>query len=48
LLDNLVSRNGRLVFTHDPRVAMARVARDSESGRYSVDDSQAQISGLNH
>lgn len=33
LLDGLLARNGRLFFTHDPTVAMARVTRD-ESGRY--------------
>ena len=33
LLTDLLDRGGRLVFTHDPKVAMARVARD-ERGRF--------------
>jgi glyoxylase-like metal-dependent hydrolase (beta-lactamase superfamily II) len=33
LLGDLLARNGRLFFTHDPAVAMARVARDS-TGKY--------------
>ncbi len=33
LLGELVKRNGRLFFTHDPSVAMARVARDA-SGKF--------------
>ncbi|WP_304641764.1 MBL fold metallo-hydrolase [Pseudomonas sp.] len=36
LLDSLVARNGRLVFTHDPEVAVAHVTRDEHSGRYQV------------
>lgn len=36
LLDSLVARNGRLVFTHDPRIAVATVVRDEPSGRYQV------------
>lgn len=28
LLDNLIARNGRLVLTHDPCVAMGRMRRD--------------------
>lgn len=34
LLADLLARNGRLFFTHDPSCAMARVARDPESGKY--------------
>ncbi|KFJ90132.1 beta-lactamase [Pseudomonas sp. 1-7] len=37
LLADLVARGGRLVFTHDPDVAMGRVTRD-EKGRYGLDD----------
>jgi glyoxylase-like metal-dependent hydrolase (beta-lactamase superfamily II) len=33
LFDALVARRGRLFFTHDPAIAMARVVRD-EKGRY--------------
>lgn len=36
LLDSLVARNGRLVFTHDPEVAVAYVTRDEQNGRYQV------------
>lgn len=35
LLADLVARGGRLVFTHDPNVAMGRVTRD-EKGRYGL------------
>lgn len=35
LLSDLFSRDGRLVFTHDPEVAMGRVTRD-EKGRYGL------------
>jgi glyoxylase-like metal-dependent hydrolase (beta-lactamase superfamily II) len=35
LLGDLFSRDGRLVFTHDPQVAMGRVTRD-EKGRYGL------------
>ncbi|MDP9941966.1 MBL fold metallo-hydrolase [Ectopseudomonas alcaliphila] len=35
LLGDLVARGGRLVFTHDPDVAMGRVTRD-EKGRYGL------------
>jgi glyoxylase-like metal-dependent hydrolase (beta-lactamase superfamily II) len=37
LLDSLLARNGRLVFTHDPRIAMGRVVRD-EQQRYSLSE----------
>jgi glyoxylase-like metal-dependent hydrolase (beta-lactamase superfamily II) len=41
LLGDLVGRGGRLFFTHDPEVAMAKVARD-DRGRYrAVDDAPA-------
>ena len=36
LLEDLVRRNGRLVFTHDPVVAAGRVVRDG-GGRFSVE-----------
>jgi|SRR5690606_17364946 len=45
LLDSLLARGGRLVFTHDPRIAMGRVVRD-EQQRYSLDDSHAQLRDL--
>lgn len=37
LLSDLFSRGGRLVFTHDPDVAIGRVTRD-EKGRFGLDD----------
>ena len=45
LLDSLLARNGRIVFTHDPQVAMGRVARD-ENGRYSLSESWLTVQGL--
>lgn len=39
LLDDLYARNGRLVFTHDPEVAIGAIARD-DRGRYSLVDAQ--------
>lgn len=40
LLTDLLSRNGRLFFTHDPEVALGRLCRD-DRGRYSVSDTVA-------
>lgn len=37
LLSDLFSRGGRLVFTHDPDVAMGRLTRDGK-GRYGLDE----------
>ncbi|KEA64080.1 hypothetical protein ADIMK_1815 [Marinobacterium lacunae] len=37
VLENLHARQGRLVFTHDPDIALGRIHRD-ERGRYSVID----------
>lgn len=45
LLEDLLARNGRLVFTHDPRVAMGRVVRDSK-GKYGLSESCAEVVGL--
>ena len=45
LLDSLLARNGRLVFTHDPRIAMGRVVRD-EQQRYSLGDCCAELRQL--
>lgn len=39
LLDDLYARKGRLVFTHDPEVAIGAIACD-DRGRYSVVDAQ--------
>ncbi len=37
LFADLVARGGRIFFTHDPKVALARITRD-EKGRYGVTD----------
>lgn len=37
LLDDLLARHGRLVFTHDPEVAMGRVSRDGK-GKYGLSE----------
>lgn len=47
LLDSLLARDGRLVFTHDPRIAMGRVMRD-DAQRYSLVDSCAEVRQLSH
>ncbi|VXD01917.1 MBL fold metallo-hydrolase [Pseudomonas sp. 9AZ] len=45
LLADLFTRNGRLVFTHDPATAMGRISRD-EKGRYSVQQATEQVCQL--
>ena len=45
LLDSLLARKGRLVFTHDPQVAIGRVSRD-EQQRYGLLDASGEIVGL--
>lgn len=45
LLDDLYARNGRLVFTHDPEVAIGAIARD-DRGRYSIADAQSAAQQL--
>ncbi|WP_044872316.1 MBL fold metallo-hydrolase [Pseudomonas sp. LFM046] len=47
LLADLLARNGRLVFTHDPAIAMGRVVRDAK-GRYGLADSLADVRSLTH
>jgi len=42
LLQRLVERGGRLLFTHDPETALGHVIRD-ERGRYSVDRTEAAL-----
>lgn len=42
LLDSLLARGGRLVFTHDPRIAMGRVVRD-DSQRYGLSETHASL-----
>jgi glyoxylase-like metal-dependent hydrolase (beta-lactamase superfamily II) len=45
LLSDLHQRGGRLVFTHDPTVAMGRVVCDAK-GRYGLEDVQAAVCAL--
>lgn len=45
LLEDLLARNGRIVFTHDPDVAMGRVSRDAK-GRFGLSESSGEVSGL--
>lgn len=47
LLNDLLKRNGRLVFTHDPRVAMGRLSRD-EKGRFGLSESLEDVVTLAH
>lgn len=42
LLGELLSRNGRLFFTHDPNIAMGTLAKD-DKGRFSVVDEQVAL-----
>ena len=44
LLDDLVARNARVFFTHDPTCAIARVTRD-EKGRYGTTQGKARLAG---
>jgi glyoxylase-like metal-dependent hydrolase (beta-lactamase superfamily II) len=45
LLTDLLSRHGRLFFTHDPELALGAVARD-DKGKFSVVDTQRAIRDL--
>jgi glyoxylase-like metal-dependent hydrolase (beta-lactamase superfamily II) len=45
LLDDLLSRQGRLFFTHDPHHALARVALDGK-GRFHATDALARLTAL--
>lgn len=47
LLGQLLERNGRLVFTHDAKIAMGTVMRD-ERGRYSVSEQLESVTELAH
>lgn len=47
LLDSMVARHGRLVFTHDPQVAVAGVERDEHSGRYQATNPCGNVEMLN-
>ena len=45
LLADLVARNGRIVFTHDPEVAIGRLRRD-DRGRYGLSESSGDVTAL--
>lgn len=45
LFDDLVARGGRVFFTHDPDVALARLTKDA-SGRFGTADSRARLDGI--
>ncbi len=45
LLGDLVERDGRLFFTHDPEVALSKVARDAK-GKFSAVDDQRVLRAL--
>ena len=45
LLDDLLARDGRLVFTHDPEIAIGRISRDAK-GRFGLTGSQGEILNL--
>lgn len=47
MLADLLARGGRLVFTHDPQVAMGRVVRDA-GGRYGVQALPGELQQLAH
>lgn len=45
LLSDLLARNGRLVFTHDPKVAMGRLTCDAK-GKYGLEQPVADVVAL--
>lgn len=45
LLEDLLARNGRLVFTHDPQIAIGRVSRD-DKGRFGLSESAEEVLAL--
>ena len=45
LLADLLTRGGRLVFTHDPQIAMGQVVRD-DKGRYGLTDTRSAVQAL--
>ena len=45
LLNDLISRDGRLFFTHDPNVAMGKVARDAK-GKFATVDELSTVNAL--
>jgi glyoxylase-like metal-dependent hydrolase (beta-lactamase superfamily II) len=47
LLGDLLTRNGRLFFTHDPSIAMSTLARD-DKGRYHTINDMPEVRSLAH
>ncbi len=45
LLNDLLARNGRLVFTHDPLIGIGRISRD-DKGRFGLSESAQEAFGL--
>ncbi|MDA7088135.1 MBL fold metallo-hydrolase [Pseudomonas sp. SA3-5] len=45
LLADLLARGGRLVFTHDPQIAMGKVVRDAK-GRYGLSQTRSTVRAL--
>lgn len=45
LLHDLLARNGRLVFTHDPFIGIGRISRD-DKGRFSLSESAQEVVAL--
>ncbi|UXI03403.1 MBL fold metallo-hydrolase [Photobacterium sp. TY1-4] len=45
LLNDLLSRNGRIVLTHDPDIALGRVTKDAK-GKFTLSETAAQVVGL--
>jgi len=45
LLADLLARGGRIVFTHDPEVALGRVSRDAK-GRFGLSESSGEVTAL--
>ena len=44
LLTRLLDQGGRLYFTHDHEVALARLARD-DKGRFFAEETRAELTG---
>ena len=45
LLERMLLNNGRLVFTHDPKIAIGRVVRDGK-GKYGLADATGEVVGV--
>lgn len=45
LLEALLARQGRIVFTHDPTIAIGRLSKDPK-GKFGLDETSADVSGL--